>query len=813
MPIFAINTPVRIFKSKEYGERLIFINAPVNPRDELGKIGISFHSDAGSYVYRTISVRLPVIAEDGSRSLQVFRINRGSFIKYLHAFDPAFVIANKTDEELVDHFNTIAWNTENLNSGNHDFAMQQSKAGEQGLRHAGEHNTQLVNPGLLSGLNFYFSSMFYSWLYHVTITSLTGLKARFLLVGSEKALLETSSTLAMRRFKEAARDVPAYRAHLAADKSAAAPRTFADVPPTTKANYIKINSKHDWDTHKGGRYPVKGKTDTSTGTTGKPTPWVRSAVEVDNVISTFQIAAAIEFGDRPINYINSFALGMWATGMTVYEAMRRTGNVFTTGTNKQAILEKLESIYAYENEQIRHELDRFIATHTGLQEDSDKLHAIVTQLLNGLLDNKNYNLSQEAQTLLSPHLFMRRYVSEIVAIVEKLNKTRSQIVIAGYPPFLKDLIDEATRQGIDFARYHARGIVGGQAVSEALRDKLIQGGFTSINSSYGASDLDINMGAETRDFETRIRKAIECNPGLARELYGANKSLPMVFHFDPFNYHIECLRLGAMQDELLFTCNRDDRSSPRIRYDLGDKGRVYAVSDILALLAKYGITNLKPNTNLPILMIWGRESTIVYGGANVAYTELERALTMVDEGEHVAKSAFYSYEDKDGKEQFEIWLELKEGVAIPDQETSQAFLRAMLAKMLVLNQDFRWQVDALDLGAQLPSLRFFARHQSPISEPDGVRKQVLVFQRGTTLPADYQYPNDPAQCQFSVIQKDKLFVEALNGQKLEISGDKHASDNKGKAHTLSLFRPAEGDSPSQRLVTMEPIDPKATNAM
>jgi len=45
-------------------------------------------------------------------------------------------------------------------------------------------------------------------------------------------------------------------------------------------------------------------------------------------------AAEIEFGKRPLNYINAFALGPWATGLTVYELMRDTGSVFATGPDK-----------------------------------------------------------------------------------------------------------------------------------------------------------------------------------------------------------------------------------------------------------------------------------------------------------------------------------------------------------------------------------------------------------------------------------------------------------------------------------------------
>jgi len=44
---------------------------------------------------------------------------------------------------------------------------------------------------------------------------------------------------------------------------------------------------------------------------------------------------------------------------------------------------------------------------------------------------------------------------------------------------------------------------------------------------------------------------------------------------------------------------RAERSSPRVRYKLDDKERVYASSDVHALLAKYGIFH-RPKTPLPV---------------------------------------------------------------------------------------------------------------------------------------------------------------------------------------------------------------------
>ena len=222
----------------------------------------------------------------------------------------------------------------------------------------------------------------------------------------------------------------------------------------------------------------------------------------------------------------------------------------------------------------------------------------------------------------------------------------------------------------------------------------------------------------------------------------------MIFTYNPLNYHIEV----RDDDELIFTCNRSDRSSPRIRYDVGDKGRVYAASNVSALLNKYGIHHLKPKSNLPLLFVWGREADVIYGGANVGFTDLERAITTEDKAESCLKYAFYSYQDKEGVQQFDIWVELREGVAIPEQKESEAFLGRILTKMANDNQEFRDQLKNRPIGSELPGIRYFLRKTSPIQDSTGHRKQVLVFENGKNLAKDYTPTMESSRVSFCMTE-------------------------------------------------------------
>ncbi|MFI4962829.1 MAG: hypothetical protein ACHP6H_03115, partial [Legionellales bacterium] len=551
-------------------------------------------------------------------------------------------------------------------------------------------------------------------------------------------------------------DVPAYNHHVVTYKGTLTTNwRFSDIPPTDKNNYIKPQQQ-DSDTHFGGKYPERNKTDTSTGTTGKPTEWVRSEAELDTVKRSLKLAAELQFGKRPLNYINAFAFGPWATGLTTYELMRETGSVFATGPDRAKILDKMINILKYETHQLDLAVEAFAANKPTLTPaNKDTIAAFINTVLGGMLKDKDadFRTVWHTQLLLltsdKQDLILKNN-SELYAVAARLNAEKSQIILAGYPPFLKELTDYATQQQVEFGSFSAIAIVGGQAISEAMRDQIVRHGFKQIFSSYGASDLDINLGVES-DYEISVRKAIENDPELARELYGENKGLPMVFHYDPLNYHVEC----DDEDNLIFTCARNDRSSPRIRYNLGDKGRIYASSDVQALLAKHGIFK-KPKVNLPLMFVWGRDSTVVFVGANLAFTELERAVTTHKDLERdVLKKAFYKVDE----EHIEIWLELKEGVELPTEQNQAAYSFAIWNNLVMLNQDLSYQVAKLDTNTPLPMVRFFKRGQSPISEAGGHRKQVLIFEKGVNLEKDYQLPQQDQCLGYALPKTDEVLVK------------------------------------------------------
>jgi phenylacetate-CoA ligase len=200
-------------------------------------------------------------------------------------------------------------------------------------------------------------------------------------------------------------------------------------------------------------------------------------------------------------------------------------------------------------------------------------------------------------------------------------------VLTGYPPFLRELLDFGTRKGLDWRRYRMYGIVGGESMSEQLRDRLLTS-FIAVYSAYGASDLDIGVAAET-PLSIWVRRRAAEDPALRRQLFGDDPRLPMVFQYNPVDHNVE-----VIDGELVITVSRLSLLSPRIRYNIHDAGGANTYSYLTGACRAAGLDPGgvampfgRPPLQLPFLWVHGRsDSTISYMGANIYPEDVEQAL-------------------------------------------------------------------------------------------------------------------------------------------------------------------------------------------
>jgi phenylacetate-CoA ligase len=305
---------------------------------------------------------------------------------------------------------------------------------------------------------------------------------------------------------------------------------------------------------------------------------------------------------------------------------------------------------------------------------------------------------------------------KIVNTLELLGP-KYRYLVTGYPPFLKVLVENSP---IDWGRYDIHAVVGGEGMSEPLRATLNRH-FKNTVSSFGASDLEINMAVET-EFTITLRQALAGDAGLRRDLLGDHESLPMIFQYDPLNYVIE----SDADRNLLVTINRMENVSPRIRYNIHDRGFVRSIASVLPVLRDHRVALKPPRVALPLLFHWGRqEHAVAFYGCKITPEDLQHALLRVPAlAAGAADFALHPLEDEQANKRLELWFEMKVGADLPaDLDRLQTDLLEELASV---NQDFRESLRMMTQELR-PKVRVWAHGKSPMAGQDlRIKKRYIL---------------------------------------------------------------------------------------
>ena len=255
-------------------------------------------------------------------------------------------------------------------------------------------------------------------------------------------------------------------------------------------------------------------------------------------------------------------------------------------------------------------------------------------------------------------------------------------LIMGYPPFIKNFIDTTA---LDLKEYDLHLIVGGEGLSEGLRDYFLNF-FKTVRSSYGASDLEINIGIET-EFSINLRKMCSQNPKLSKAIFG-RQDVPMIFQYNPADYIVE----QSPQGELVFTLTRAANVAPKIRYNIKDSGGGMSFRILSQKLKEAGIEikNIcQAYLHFPVLYVYGRNDlSVPFYGAKVFPTDIDGVIN----GDEKLQKAYNSFrmkvtEDEKLNKTLLIALERSQNVKIsfPGEELKGVFFKGLQD----VNQDFR----------------------------------------------------------------------------------------------------------------------------
>lgn len=228
--------------------------------------------------------------------------------------------------------------------------------------------------------------------------------------------------------------------------------------------------------------------------------------------------------------------------------------------------------------------------------------------------------------------------AEILRVVRELAPRFEQTILLGYPPFLKDVVDEGARSGIRFQDYATKLVLAGEVVTEQWRSLMAErlGSTQTIlrgsASLYGTADAGV-LGNET-PLSIAIRRFLADRPDDARALFGEAR-LPTLVQYDPSVRYFE-----EHEGTLVFT---GDNGVPLVRYHISDRGGVTPFDTMIERMHALGYDATRvveevgaPVRDLPFVHVFGRSHFAVsFFGANVFPEMVSVGLEDRDIAKHV----------------------------------------------------------------------------------------------------------------------------------------------------------------------------------
>jgi phenylacetate-CoA ligase len=287
---------------------------------------------------------------------------------------------------------------------------------------------------------------------------------------------------------------------------------------------------------------------------------------------------------------------------------------------------------------------------------------------------------------------------EVFEALTRLAPMYEQVVLGGYPPFVKDVLDEAAEHGFDPAKRPLKVFCAAEAFDETFREYVMKKAgakdplFDTANL-YGTADIG-TMAIETPVSIALRRRALEDDKLYVRLFSGAEK-LPTLAQFHPGVVDFE------EQGGRLYVTG--DNALPLVRYDIGDHGGVRGFDEAMtaAEASSPGIASAlrsagAPMPPLPFVYVYERAdfSTKLYGA--IIYAEHVRAALLVPRlaGEVTGKFSMSTEHDEKQDEYLDVHVELKRGVEA-DEDLRQRIRDAMVAGLRGRNAEYRYLSDNL----------------------------------------------------------------------------------------------------------------------
>ncbi|HEY5587537.1 MAG TPA: hypothetical protein VIK86_01120 [Candidatus Paceibacterota bacterium] len=283
---------------------------------------------------------------------------------------------------------------------------------------------------------------------------------------------------------------------------------------------------------------------------------------------------------------------------------------------------------------------------------------------------------------------------EIIKALRLIAPNYKNIIMAGYPPFIKDCIDEAKIEKIDFSKYTMRFIFAAEVFTENFRDYIchktkVKNIYRDTLSIYGSADIGA-MAWETGVL-ILLKRLLLKKEGQLESFFGAKHTMPTICYFNP-----SWLQFESKDGEVLIS---GKNAIPFVRYGIGDHGGTFTFSDIKERLNKLNIDFDLEIKNaglsdaiikLPCVYVYERKdlSTTLYGLQ--IYPEVIRESLIHD----ILQSYFttkFSMSTKFNNKQdqyLEIVIEIKKGIKVIPKEIKYLALKNIVENLHKSSSEF-----------------------------------------------------------------------------------------------------------------------------
>ncbi len=315
---------------------------------------------------------------------------------------------------------------------------------------------------------------------------------------------------------------------------------------------------------------------------------------------------------------------------------------------------------------------------------------------------------------------------EIFKALKRLGPSYKQVILVGYPPFIKGIVDEAEERKVSLKKMNVHLLFAAEAFTEKFRDYMgkkahVKDVLRDTSNIYGSADIG-SMAFET-PLSILIRRLAMRHKELFEDIFSKITKTPTLAQYIPSFINFE-----EDQGELFLT---GSSSIPLIRYGIGDNGGVHTFKEMEIKLAAHGF-NLKEECRkagisnavyeLPFVYVYERKdmSTTLYGLQIFPETIREVLLETPFSNFLTGKFTLVTKYDMHQNQYLEINLESRKSNGI-SMTIKKYLLNAIVENLLQKNGEFR-ELHKHIKNKAFPKLVFW-QNEDPLYFKPGIKQK------------------------------------------------------------------------------------------